>query len=194
MTDDNDDDNLDRNILQGARGHVLAHPTLTSSETDEVLGSPGASFHAAFAGTLISLADRGIMRVPAFQLDEERGRVRPVVSEINALLRAGDDPWGCASWWFTPSAALPESMCPADAAVAGGHDGVLLRAARAAQTAFEPTVLPLVGLTLDQARGRVTSLHFAKEALTAPEREILQIAEGLLRLIDVHLAGGGTAR
>lgn len=194
MTDDNDAPDLARDILQGTRGQVLAHPMLTSAQADDALGAPGAAFTAAFAGTLISLDENGTMRVPAFQLDLARGRVRPVVAEVNALLRAGDDPWGCASWWFTPSGALPGGMAPADAAEAGGHEDLLRRLARKIRAAFEPTVLPLLGLTLDEARERLTSLHFAREALSDPEREILRIAEGLLRLIDQRLAGGGTAR
>lgn len=81
-----------------------------------------------------------------------------------------------------------------DAAVAGGHDATIRRLANAVRAAWEPTVLPLVGLTLDEARERLTSLHFAKEMLSDHERELLAIAEGLLRLIDFRLAGGGTAR
>lgn len=45
-------------------------------------------------------------------------------------------------------------------------------------------VLPRTGITLDAARNTLTGLHFAKESLSASEREILYIAEGLLRLID----------
>lgn len=189
------DDNPAREIGRGAREHVLAHPTLTFAEADDVLGRPGWAFQlAALDGTLILLDDSGTMRVPAFQIDLERGRVRPVVAEANAILGAGADPWGCASWWLSESGWLAEAMSPADAVLAGGYDGVLLRAARAVQAAWEPSTLPLLGLTLDEARAKLTALHFAKEMLTDPEREILQIAEGLLRLIDVRLAGGGTAR
>jgi hypothetical protein len=195
VTDDNDGPASAGAIGRGARGHVLAHPMLTFAEADEVLGRPGWAFQlAALDGSLIAVDDHGVMRVPAFQLDSERGRVRPIVLEVNALLGAGDDPWGCASWWFTASAALPEGMCPADATEAGGFDGVLLRTAHVVQAAREPTTLPLLGLTLDEAREKLTALHFAKEVLTDQERELLAIAEGLLRLIDTRLAGGGTAR
>lgn len=46
--------------------------------------------------------------------------------------------------------------------------------------------LPRTSLTLDEARTRLSGLHFAKEALSEHEREILYIAEGLLRLIDAE--------
>ncbi|MGH9064211.1 MAG: hypothetical protein ACRD0L_09630 [Acidimicrobiales bacterium] len=35
---------------------------------------------------------------PAFQLDAERGAVRPVVAEVNRRLRATSDPWGALVW------------------------------------------------------------------------------------------------
>lgn len=44
--------------------------------------------------------------------------------------------------------------------------------------------LPNTSLTLDDARSRLSGLHFAKEALSATEREVLYIAEALLRHID----------
>lgn len=88
------DDDPDRSIGRGARGHVLAHTTLNFAEADQVLGASGAAFGmAALERTLIALhTDAGTMLVPAFQLDVGRGRVRPLVSEINAIWRAGDDP------------------------------------------------------------------------------------------------------
>lgn len=44
--------------------------------------------------------------------------------------------------------------------------------------------LPRTGLSLDDARRKLSGWHFAKEALSEGEREILYVAEGLLRLID----------
>ena len=52
------------------------------------------------------------------------------------------------------------------------------------------TTLPKTGITLAEARTTLSGLHFATEALSEGEREILYIAEGLLRLID---AAPGTA-
>lgn len=46
------------------------------------------------------------------------------------------------------------------------------------------TPLPMTGLSLDDARRKLSGWHFAKEALSETEREVLYVAEGLLRLID----------
>lgn len=55
---------------------------------------------------IIGLRHRNQYLFPAFQFDRDRGRVDPVVLEINQLLRAGDDPWGVASWWLSPNDRL----------------------------------------------------------------------------------------
>lgn len=44
--------------------------------------------------------------------------------------------------------------------------------------------LPWTTLTLAEARSRLAGWHFAKESLSDGEREILYVAEALLRLID----------
>lgn len=46
------------------------------------------------------------------------------------------------------------------------------------------TELPRIGMTLSEATSILSGLHFAQESLTDTEREILRIAEGLLRLIN----------
>lgn len=46
------------------------------------------------------------------------------------------------------------------------------------------TWLPWTSITIDEARAKLSGLHFAKEALSDGEREILYIAEGLLRVLD----------
>lgn len=76
--------------------------------------------------------------------------------------------------------------------VAGGHDDTLRAFTPEVAADWEPTVLPLTGISLNQARTKITALHFAKEALSDGEFELLAIAEGLLRLLDI--AQGGTAR
>lgn len=48
----------------------------------------------------------------------------------------------------------------------------------------EQRMVPQTGITLEHARTLISALHFAKEALTQQERDILYLAEGLLRLID----------
>lgn len=45
-------------------------------------------------------------------------------------------------------------------------------------------LLPWTGITLKEARNKLTGLHFAKESLTDGEREILYIAEALMRRVD----------
>lgn len=48
----------------------------------------------------------------------------------------------------------------------------------------ETDLLPWTGMTLKEVRSKLSGLHFAKEALTDGEREILYIAEALLRRVD----------
>lgn len=48
----------------------------------------------------------------------------------------------------------------------------------------EQDLLPATGMTLGEARSRLSGYHFSKEALSQGERDILYLAEGLLRLID----------
>lgn len=43
-------------------------------------------------------------------------------------------------------------------------------------------------MPLDEAARRVSALHFATEALSAEERNLLDIAEGLLELVHVGAA------
>lgn len=44
--------------------------------------------------------------------------------------------------------------------------------------------LPWTDLTVDDARRKLAGWHFAKEALSKGEREILYVAEALLRELD----------
>jgi hypothetical protein len=53
----------------------------------------------------LALSDRGAVRYPAFQFDDE-WRLREDVAAVNRLLRAGDDPWGAAAWWFAANARI----------------------------------------------------------------------------------------
>lgn len=55
-----------------------------------------------------------------------------------------------------------------------------------APVVWEPTVLPQTSITLERARARLSGLHFAMECLSDGERDILYIAEGLLRLLDTQ--------
>ena len=52
--------------------------------------------------------------------------------------------------------------------------------------------LPATSLSLDDAHAKLAGWHFAKESLTSRERDILYVAEALLRELDaMH---GGYAR
>lgn len=82
---------------------------------------------------LLVLERDGEHLAPAFQFDGESSAPAPGVEEVNRLLGAREDPWGAASWWLTPHAAL--HAIPADALRAGAADTVTA-AARAA--AVEP--------------------------------------------------------
>lgn len=44
-------------------------------------------------------------------------------------------------------------------------------------------------LTFDKMRGKVSGLHFSKESLTKREREMLEVMEGLLAIIDTTAGG-----
>lgn len=57
-------------------------------------------------------------------------------------------------------------------------------ATASSKVATEQSLLPWTGMQLSEARSKLSSLHFAKEGLTDSEREILYIAEGLLRRVD----------
>lgn len=77
---------------------------------------------------LVILERDGRELAPAFQLDRE-GRVLQTAAEVNRLLDASEDPWGAASWWLTPHAAL--HAIPADALRTGEEQNVLAAAVAA---------------------------------------------------------------
>lgn len=78
---------------------------------------------------IIVLERAGERLAPAFQFAGEEGEVAAGVAEVNGLLDATEDPWGAASWWLTPHAAL--HAIPADA-LRVGEGEIVLAAARAA--------------------------------------------------------------
>ena len=80
-------------------------------------------------GPELLVLDRGELAFALrFQLDE-RLELLPAAAEVNATLGAGEDPWGVASWWLTPHAAL--RAIPADE-LRTGEAGRVLAAANAA--------------------------------------------------------------
>lgn len=52
------------------------------------------------------IADDGTVWLPSFQFDGDVLAPRPEVVETNELLWADIDPWGAASWWVDPHAAI----------------------------------------------------------------------------------------
>lgn len=55
---------------------------------------------------------------------------------------------------------------------------------------LDQQLLPWTGITVGEARQRLAILHFSQEILTEKERDILYLAEGLLRLLDPESYGG----
>jgi hypothetical protein len=49
---------------------------------------------------------------------------------------------------------------------------------------YEPRIYEPANLTLDEIRAKLAAFHFAKEALLKGEREILLLAETLLKALD----------
>jgi hypothetical protein len=64
---------------------------------------------------------------PRFQFDANGEALLPAVVAVNRILEVDDDPWGSASWWLTPHAAL--HAIPADEIRVGSQDAVLAAAA-----------------------------------------------------------------
>lgn len=75
--------------------------------------------------------DRGYL-YPAFQFDLDRREVFSEVRRVNELLKAREDPWGVASWWFSRNDYLAER--PVDL-IGGSRFGEIVRAA---ETVLEP--------------------------------------------------------
>lgn len=109
---------IERAIRTEARRIVLDQPMITAEAVARGLGSHSVN-PRQYANTkrrrgeLLGLPIRNRFLFPAFQFDFERSRIVPVVSEVNRLLGAAEDPWGVASWWFSPNGWL-HSDRPAD--------------------------------------------------------------------------------
>ena len=93
-----------------AMGEILQETMLTEHEAARVLNarraSDGSLEEYRSRSWLIGLpTDRGY-RYPKFQFDQEQSDVYEVVRDVNEMLGVAEDPWGVASWWFTPVARL----------------------------------------------------------------------------------------
>lgn len=101
-----------------AEAAILAEPALEAGRVAEALGS-SAKNPREFARqlrkrpSLVALRRGNRYIFPAFQFNEGRKEVWPIVAEINALLGAAEHPWAVASFWFSPDAHLGGTR-PAD--------------------------------------------------------------------------------
>lgn len=59
---------------------------------------------------------------PRFQFDTDGRTLLQAVADVNRMLEVDDDPWGSASWWLTPHAAL--HAIPADEIRVGSEQAV----------------------------------------------------------------------
>lgn len=91
---------------------------------------PMLELPAPDTGRSLVVLTRGMRSfAPVFQFARGAGVVAPGVEDVNRILGASEDPWGAASWWLTPHAAL--DAIPADALRVGEREAVTA-AARAA--------------------------------------------------------------
>ncbi len=94
-----------------AEAGILRHPMLDSSGLARALGSSSSNpreyaSRVRARGDVVGLPRANGHVFPAFQVDVTRGRVWPIVVEINHRLDAKEDPWGVASWWLMSSPEL----------------------------------------------------------------------------------------
>jgi len=125
-----EEDILSAAAAEGERSEAV-DPDQVEREAEERLWVvPMRQPPAGAGGSAVIVLERAGERLaPAFQFAGEEAEVAPGVEEVNRLLGASEDPWGAASWWLTPHAAL--HAIPADALRAGEGE-IVLAAARAA--------------------------------------------------------------
>jgi hypothetical protein len=112
-------DELSKNLMEQARmegmvqSKILNERMFNSSQASVILGTDSKSNKRQYAnklrksGELLGIPHKRNQYVyPVFQFEVQKSRLRPIVSEVNKLLDALDDPWGLASWWITPSERL----------------------------------------------------------------------------------------
>lgn len=101
---------------------LLAAPAFTPDEIREAGGDPDRD-------DLVRLTEpAGGLRLPSFQFGAQGGPL-PVVSAVNLLLHASEDPWGAADWWLGANGWL--GAVPAE--LIGRVDDLLLTEAAAAE-------------------------------------------------------------
>ncbi|WP_430335898.1 hypothetical protein [Rhodococcus sp. ACT016] len=91
-------------VLQAAIDYILSFPMQSPEEVPSELASrPG----------LIRLEFGPLVRYPAFQFRSD-ARTQELVEEINRILKAQDDPWAIASWWFYPNRSTTDEAMPVE--------------------------------------------------------------------------------
>jgi hypothetical protein len=108
-------------ILREAQESILAAPSVTEAQVRDCGVDPGSPGLIRLSGT------EGDIRLPAFQFGPG-GHPYPVVTQINVLLDAGDDPWGVADWWLGLNGWI--DAIPAES-IGRVDDETLIAAARA---------------------------------------------------------------
>lgn len=87
-----------------AKEQILTNPWESASDLRESGHDPDV------LGVIKLHRDDNTASVPTFQFDET-GAPLDVVLRINWLLRAHEDPWGAADWWFSPNVWLRQPPC-----------------------------------------------------------------------------------
>ena len=92
--------------IRGEAQHwIFNYPKYDADGVAKVLGSEASNSRQTASrlrlrSELLGLPYRGAFLYPAFQFDPGHSLIWPIVAEINKELRAQDDPWGVASFWF----------------------------------------------------------------------------------------------
>ena len=103
-------------ILLRAMAEIMGKPMLTEQELVELFGGQPEIVkiieEERASSRLLGLpADNGFF-YPSFQFNAEQAVIYEAVCEVNEMIWAKKDPWGVASWWFSPNVRL--GACPAD--------------------------------------------------------------------------------
>lgn len=88
-------------VLQAAIDYILSFPMKTPDEVPSELASQPS---------LIRLEFGPLVLYPAFQFRSDA--TQELVEEINGVLKAQDDPWAVASWWFSPNPWTDDQAMP----------------------------------------------------------------------------------
>ncbi len=137
-------------LRAAARHQVLEEPMFSEDEVAAVshghLDLADIRLRRADSMVLALPIDNGFL-YPRFQFDED-GSVYEMAQRINQRLRAADDPWGVASWWFSEHVRL------------GGRPADLIHT--------EADVGEGGASSGDEARGIADALFAAAQAMTDP--------------------------